>query len=207
MIITIFACFTICLIIGCLVPYGYTALKAKLLFQTEVIKNESQKSESKILYLIFILLLPLILFYEGQKNELSLFLLVFGLLAYSDLITRWLPDPLVYILVGLAVYSIDKNNLILPLLSIILYVVPLIILNIIGWWRCKKVMVAAGDFYVLVAVGAIIPPVYAMSLMLLTILFSLFFSRYTKEVPLITVAYMVITGYELCQNYGVLGLN
>lgn len=206
MIILLSVSIALGLIIGCAIPHFYNILKIKLLEQAKELNKERRKCKGKFSLLIVISLMPFLLFHKENEIEYLFFFLVFGLLAYSDYISRWLPDPLVYLLVGLAVFCIDKKDLISPLLSVILYVLPLVVLNVIGWLGFKKTIIAAGDFYVLLSVGILIFPYYSMVLVLITILLSMIYSKFTSEVPFIFVAYIVMLGYELCVNYGMLSL-
>ncbi|MHB9331376.1 hypothetical protein ACP3S7_28155 [Phytobacter ursingii] len=203
MIFFLSVCAALSFFVGFSIPHFYNILKNKLLAQTEELKNEYRSGENKILVLIFVLVWPLVIFHNVSELHYLFLFLIFGLLAYSDLITRWLPDPLVYLLVSISVLDIDKKDIVTPFISSALYIMPLVMLNLITRLKIKKAIIASGDFYVLLPVGLAIFPTHSMLLMSLTILFAMVYSRFSKEVPLIFVSYMVMSGYELCVKYWV----
>lgn len=109
---------------------------------------------------------------------------------------------MIYLLIALSVYSLDATDLTISLFAVVFYITPVALLSVYGFLVKRETWIASGDYYIFPAIGLMITPEYASSLMLINLLLVLFFSRWINKVPLVTVAYFTFTGYQTCSLLG-----
>lgn len=179
-------------------PYLYERAKKEVITDSKKLKNENQETKFSIIYSVICIIPSCVIFSLGRDMWLSGVVLILGYVAYTDLMTRWVPDCLIYSCLSVSLLSpqITKDGEMI--LSVVLFVMPVVIMQIIGYIREGKACVCSGDFYLFPALAVWIAPQYAATVMLISIGLGISISRTVKEVPFITCLFPVFVGYQLC---------
>lgn len=191
----------LCVLSGLLIlklPNYYKKQRHIALSHYEYLKREEVSIPSYPLMALSMLVLPVVVYYMSHNMLLSVFCCVLATVAYADLCARWIPDPGIYALLAIAVYSISPYNVITSIASAIFFVTPALLMNIYGYIRKKEVWLASGDFYTAPSIGVFIKPECASAVMIVSLLSVLITQRWVTKVPLITIIYYIFTGYLLC---------
>ncbi|ELV7790818.1 prepilin peptidase, partial [Salmonella enterica] len=144
-----------------------------------------------------------LIFFLSENMLLSSFCFILSVVAYTDLSARWIPDFTIYLLLVVAMLSLRTTDLILSIWSVLFYLMPALLFSAYGYLLKKEKWIAPGDYYIFPAIGLMITPEYAASLMLVNLLLVLLFSRWVKKIPLVTVAYFTFTGCQTCILLGI----
>lgn len=179
-------------------PYFYEQAKKGVITDSEKLKNENQETISCVVYSVICMIPSCVIFFLSTDMWLSGVVLILGYVAYTDLMTRWVPDFLIYSCLSVSLLSpqITKDGEMI--LCVVLFIMPVVIIQIIGYIRDGKACVCSGDFYLFPALAVWIAPQYAATVMLISIGLGISISRIVKEVPFITCLFPVFVGYQLC---------
>lgn len=181
-------------------PSFYKKEKQRVLMQLSSLNQESIEINGHPVAALFIFVSPVLIYYFSDDMVLSACCFVLATLAYTDLSARWLPDPLVFLFMAITVYSVRDGLFLSSVISSLLFVFPAIILNGISLYGGKAYPVAAGDFYVIPIVGLLIPPEFSLFIMMIILLLVAYLPDKDKGKPLVTIVYVVFTGYLLCEH-------
>ncbi|ELS5068888.1 prepilin peptidase [Salmonella enterica] len=179
-------------------PVIYLHEKKNAIKQSDQLLNENDEVGCFPVLGIVIFTIPLLIFILSGNIVLSSFCFILSVMAYTDLSARWIPDLAIYLLLAIAMLSLRTADLIISFWSVLFYLMPAILLSTYGYVLKKEKWIASGDYYVFPAIGLMITPEYAASLMLINLLIVLFFSRWVQKIPLVTVAYITFTGCQTC---------
>lgn len=183
-------------------PQLYLREKNFVINEAKCLEAEVINVEARTLTAVFIFLIPVFIFSVSNNMLLSVYCFVFAFLAFTDVSVRWLPDPAIYALIFLSVYSVKDVALISILFSTAFFILPALLFNIAGKVYSGKYYIANGDFYVFPAIGMMIAIEHAAAIMLLALSITAALSRFFKTVPLITVLYFIFMGYQTCTLSG-----
>ena len=161
--------------------------------------NENYEVKSYPQVSVVIFALSGIVYFLSQDLALTGCCLLLGIMAYTDLAARWLPDVTIYLLLCLSFFTVHSKDVIESVISILFFIFPAIALNVFGFIRKKQQWIASGDFYVFPSVGLLVLPEYSAIIMILTLLIAVTLNLKFKSVPLITVLYFIFMGYQICK--------
>lgn len=190
-------------IIAQLTPLVYKMKRADAITQNELLLREESNIKKHNIFSLVIFLCPLLLLHLSGNTNLFYFSLLMAIGAYTDLSTRWIPDPVIYLLLALSLLSIDKSD-VTQYWGMVFYLLPVILLNIFCRIFKGGYVIASGDMYIFPSVGLMVSPEHASELMALNLVFCVIISRWVKQIPLVTVAYFTFIGYQLCALSGFL---
>lgn len=182
----------------------YQGVRAQAIQQLDELKFESAEVPCYSTLAIFMFLVPVFFFWITSDLFFSSYMFFLAIIAYSDLVTRWIPDVLIYILVFISAVSINHSDYAICLASVVFFVLPVVLLNFYGYLKTRHFWVASGDFYVLPTVAVWIQPEYAAALIMIVLLTALLVSKLVKGVPLVTCIYIAFIGYKVCEIFGIL---
>lgn len=182
----------------------YQAVRTQAIQQLDELKSENVQVPCYSILAIFMFLAPVLFFWITGDFVFSFYMLFLAIIAYSDLVTRWIPDVIIYILVFISAVSINHSNYVIYLASVVFFVLPVALLNFYGYLKTRHFWVASGDFYVLPTVAVWIQPEYASALIMIVLLTALLLAKLVKGVPLITFIYIAFIGYKVCEIFGFL---
>jgi len=186
-----------------LFPFVYLRQKKNMIDGCQEILNESDDEIGHYPVLsLAVISISTLIYYLSSDLKLFLFCCCLAITAYCDACKRWVPDLMIYLLIALSVYSLDATDLTISLFAVVFYITPVALLSVYGFLVKRETWIASGDYYIFPAIGLMITPEYASSLMLINLLLVLFFSRWINKVPLVTVAYFTFTGYQTCSLLG-----
>ncbi|WP_410376050.1 prepilin peptidase [Enterobacter sp. CPE_E222] len=153
---------------------------------------------------ILVFSIAVLVYYLSSDVLLFVFCLTLAITAYTDACTRWIPDPVIYALIAISVYSLNSKDFSESLYSVAFYVMPVLLLSLYGYVVKKESWIASGDYYVFLSIGLMLIPEYAAGTMLVTLAIMLILMRWVKQIPLVTVAYFTFTGFNICLFSGFL---
>ena len=179
-------------------PAIYLKEKKNALEQNEILRHESNDVGQFPILSIAMFIVPVLIYYLSENMLLSSFCFVLSVIAYTDLIARWVPDLTIYLLLFLAMLALRTTDLIMSLWSVLFYVMPAALFSAYGYFIKKENWIASGDYYVFPPIGLMLTPDYAAGLMLINLLVVLLLSRWVQKIPLVTVAYFTFTGCQTC---------
>ncbi|AWK15608.1 prepilin peptidase [Candidatus Fukatsuia symbiotica] len=100
---------------------------------------------------------PLFYFFHSEEIELSLFIFLLAIASYIDIVRRWVPDSLLFLLSGYSVYCAASGRLGESpedaIISALFFVIPFILINGASWIKCGVFVFAAGDIYIALSMG------------------------------------------------------
>lgn len=185
-------------------PALYLKEKRNAIEQGEQLLQEQSEPGRFPVLAIAMFIMPVAVFSLSASMLLSTFCFILAVVAYTDISTRWIPDPAIYALLAVSMFSLHNVDLILPLWSVVFYLIPAVMISACGYIRKKETWIASGDYYVFPSVGLMVLPEYAAGLMLINLSIVVILSRWVQKVPLVTVAYFTFLGYQLCLFSGLL---
>lgn len=198
-VMCMFAC-----LFSVILPSIYLKEKRNVLSQCSELEIEQNQPLKLPVFANFIFIMPVIMFYLSGDMILSIFFFFFAVVAYTDASARWIPDCIIYALLVISMIASRTTDLETACWSIFFYIIPALILSFYGQIVRNETWIASGDYYVFPAVALMILPQYAAGIMLINLFIVLLVSRWVSKVPLVTVAFITFTGYQLCLLSGVL---
>ncbi len=179
-------------------PVLYLKEKQKIFSFCSELQQENDKPKRFTVFAIFMFLMPVFIFYLSGDIVLAIFTFLFTIVSYTDVSARWIPDCIIYALLVIAMFSTKLADLKTVTLSIFLYVLPALMLSLYGYLLKREMWIASGDYYVFPSVGLMILPQYATGLMFTNLFLVILISRWVPKVPLVTIAFITFTGYQIC---------
>lgn len=186
-----------------LTPLVYKMKRADVIRQNELLLREEYDVKKHNVLSLVIFLCPLLLLHLSGNTNLFYFSLLMAIGAYTDLSTRWIPDPVIYLMLAFSILAIDKND-VTQYWGMVFYLLPVILLNLFCRVFKGGYVIASGDMYIFPSVGLMVSPEHASELMTLNLVFCVILSRWVEQIPLVTVAYFTFIGYQLCVFFGFL---
>lgn len=183
-------------------PAIYLKEKQNTLEQNEILLHESNDVGQFPVLAIAMFIAPVLIYTLSENMLLSAFSFVLSIVAYTDLSARWVPDFTIYLLLVVAMLSLRTTDLVMSLWSVLFYLTPAVLFSAYGYIIKKEKWIASGDYYIFPAIGLMLTPDYAASLMLINLLVVLLLSRWMQKIPLVTVAYFTFTGCQTCTLLG-----
>jgi hypothetical protein len=182
----------------------YEKVKANFISHSDALKRDSRIIGRYPLAAMVMFYFVILFYYLTGNYQLSLFITLFAIIAYSDMASRWIPDVTIFLLFGVSVYGLTTHDFSTRLLSVFLFMLFPVMLTV--WVKIKNgnIFMASGDFYVIASVGIWVSPLYAVPVMLWSILVSKAVSQYVMEVPFITCLYFIFCFYKLMDVSGIL---
>ncbi|HHL3258670.1 TPA: prepilin peptidase [Citrobacter braakii] len=185
-------------------PALYLKEKGKVINNCAELQQETYKPERFTAFSILMFLMPLLIFYLSGNITLSIFTFAFAIVAYTDVSARWIPDCVIYALLVISMVSVRLADFETIILSVTLYIFPALLLSIYGYIVKNESWIASGDYYVFPSIGLMILPQYAAGLMFVNLFLVILISRWVPKAPLVTIAFITFTGYQICILSGVL---
>lgn len=182
----------------------YRNLKKNAIVQAKALSDEPDKETAYPICAVIMFSCSVSMFSLTDNVVLSVFILLLAAAAYADMATRWIPDVLIYLLIAVSLFDVDKHNIVLRGLGCVFFIVLPLVLNLYGYLKTKTFWIASGDFYVFFALGFWIQPEYSAAIMLMALLIGAWLMRFCHGVPLVTCVFPFFIGYKLCEAYGVL---
>lgn len=189
---------TFAYVLSIVFPVIYIHEKKNAIKQGNQLINENDEVGCFPVLGIVIFTIPLLIFILSENMELSFFCFIFSVMAYTDLSARWIPDLAIYLLLAIAMLSLRTSDLILSFWSVLFYLMPAILFSTYGYVLNKETWIASGDYYVFPSIGSMVFPQYAAGLMFTNLLLVILISRWVPKVPLVTIAFITFTGYQIC---------
>ncbi|EGH9360820.1 prepilin peptidase [Salmonella enterica] len=183
-------------------PYLYRDKRNDAIQQSIELSKECDTVSKSLFLSAIIFSCSAVIFYMSGDFYLLIFMTLLAVVAYTDLFTRWVPDPLIYLLLACSVYVASQYDVAIHLWAMFFYIMPAILLNLTFRIYKKKYVIASGDFYVFPAIGLMLAPEHAAIVMFLNLVFILFISPFFTSIPLITVSFFSFAGYQLCLLLG-----
>ncbi|CZV48502.1 prepilin peptidase [Enterobacter hormaechei] len=181
-------------------PYVYQTVKMKVIEDNKLLESEELKTNSYPLVSVLMFMSAIIVYILTDNLYLSFFVFAFACVAYTDLVMRWVPDILIYLLAWISLIdftkSIDEG-----ILSIVMFCLPALVIYLYTYVINRHKCISSGDWYVIPSVGLWLSPDLAASYMAVCIIMVAITSRYTKDVPLLTCLFPVFVGGQLCEFY------
>ncbi|WP_226020156.1 A24 family peptidase [Serratia symbiotica] len=129
----------------------------------------------------------------------TLFVLLLGSAAYIDGVTQWVPDMLIFALSWVALSAVlPGKDPLPPLVGAAVMLLPALTLNLVTAWRSQPPALAAGDLYVLPAVGAWLTPEWAAACLGGSLVLAAIAGKFARSVPFIPILYSVFMVVSLC---------
>lgn len=185
-------------------PAIYLNEKKNAIEQGKQLLTENEEVGRFPVLAIVMFTMPVLIFFLSENMLLSSFCFILSVVAYTDLSARWIPDFTIYLLLVVAMLSLRTTDLMLSFWSVLFYLMPALLFSAYGYVLKKEKWIASGDYYIFPAIGLMITPEYAASLMLVNLILVLLFSRWVKKIPLVTVAYFTFTGCQTCILLGII---
>jgi len=186
------------------IPGIYFRRREGAMIQMQELSKEENEVKRYPLIAFAIFSCPAIVYSLTGDITLSLFCIVLAVTAYTDFCTRWIPDIAIYILLAISIFEAGPREDITSLFGCAFFVLPAFLLNAYGLLVKNKVWIASGDFYIFPSVGLMVLPEHASALMIFTLLITSILNQWIRAVPLITVLYVIFSGYLLCVKSGFL---
>lgn len=190
---------TLAYLLSSKLPVFFSATKNSVISEGKALEADCQDPAGSWLAAICCVL-PCLLVYalNGNEGAAALVLLV-GCAAYSDLMTRWIPDCLIYSTVWLSLLCRSDSLLMEGITGALIFIAPVIVLQGLSFWRRRAGCFASGDLYLLPAIGLWIMPEFALLVMSCGLMLALLASQYDKQIPFITCIFPAFVGYMLCE--------
>lgn len=180
-------------------PVIYTAIKTNVISESKALESDCRDPASSWLAAICCVFPCLVVYaLNGNAGAAAMVLLV-GCAAYSDLMTRWIPDCLIYGTVWLSLIFRADSLFMEGITGALIFCAPVLLLQGLSFWRRRTGCFASGDLYLLPAIGLWIMPEYALLVLSCGLMLALFASRYDKQIPFITCIFPAFVGYMLCE--------
>lgn len=186
------------LILSSKFPLIYASVKAEVISGGKTLENEKREVGGNCAYALSCLLPSMIIYYLSQDVWLSCLMILLGIVAYTDLMARWVPDCLIYAISWVSLMSGSNHNIEEGILSVVLFVLPVALFQAIAFIRQGTGSIASGDFYLFPPIALWLSPEYSALVMLVSLGGAIIVSRFVKEVPFITCLFPVFMGYQIC---------
>lgn len=182
-------------------PGVYSSVRRGVIENSKQLESESRGGRRSWPGALCCLMPCLIVYAVNGDAATAAMVLLMGIAAYCDMMTRWIPDCLIYGCVWLSLACHTDSVVSLGLLSAALFCLPVMIMQAAAWLKLRTVCFATGDLYLLPAAGLWVKPEYAFSVMAVGLIPALVASRFVKQVPFITCLFPIFVGYLLCESF------
>lgn len=182
-------------------PLIYASVKADVISGGIRLENEDREVCGNCAYALSCLLPSMIIYYLSQDLWLSCLMILLGIVAYTDLMARWVPDCLIYAISWVSLMSGSNHSIEEGILSVVLFVFPMALFQVIAFIRQGTGSIANGDFYLFPPIALWLAPEYSALVMLVSLGSAIIVSRFVKDVPFITCLLPVFVGYQICAMY------
>lgn len=189
------------LILSSKFPLIYANVKAGVISGGKTLEKEKREVGGNCAYALSCLLPSMIIYYLSQDLWLSCLMILLGIVAYTDLMARWVPDCLIYAISWVSLMSGSNHSIEEGILSVVLFVLPVALFQAIAFIRQGTGSIANGDFYLFPPIALWLAPEYSALVMLVSLGGAIIVSRFVKEVPFITCLFPVFMGYQICALY------
>ncbi|EDH8286256.1 hypothetical protein CB696_21425 [Salmonella enterica subsp. enterica serovar Livingstone] len=198
MIVYIIVLSTFAYVLSKTFPAIYLNEKKNAIEQGKQLLTENEEVGRFPVLAIVMFTMPVLIFFLSENMLLSSFCFILSVVAYTDLSARWIPDFTIYLLLVVAMLSLRTTDLILSIWSVLFYLMPALLFSAYGYVLNKETWIASGDYYVFPSIGSMVFPQYAAGLMFTNLLLVILISRWVPKVPLVTIAFITFTGYQIC---------
>ncbi|WP_059108312.1 prepilin peptidase [Candidatus Williamhamiltonella defendens] len=135
--------------------------------------------------------------FNPEQGYLSQVLFLLSVLSYIDIVRRWVPDCLIFLLSVYSVYCVSSGRIGSSpeeaLMATGLFVFPLMVINGFSWLKKKVWVFASGDIYIALSIGLWLDKTTAVMVAGVSVLLALLYGSVCRQPHLPFIPFLLFS--------------